>query len=408
MLTQSTMHELEQWAAGGHGPDAFPFAAVIAEFRRVGKHFVERELLEALAAIRTALPDSAQQLHRFLDTALDKYDGRFDNPSYLGLHHIPMPTTAGGCPLHTDRAERQRDRLIALLVADLLRFELAALDGTTDLLPQLRPDARVVSKRCALALRLLRTVLPRLGIDAHTGSDDGIDSARLLCDRIAETETPAERHMLAVTHLTVYTTHDEHLFMRTLQGYEVSFALVAVQLRAAILALQSGMAGLAATALRAAAKTMDECTPIFSLVATMQSEAFMAFREYTDGASAIQSRNYKTIESLCRRPDADRLNGPGYDAVPDVRLRVLVGQPTIEDVLSRASLTPNEVAEVEAAMAAFEAEVLGWRRTHYSIATRMLGLRRGTGYTSGVPYLADGKDIPVFKCPFAHAYDAAA
>jgi hypothetical protein len=38
----------------------------------------------------------------------------------------------------------------------------------------------------------------------------------------------------------------------------------------------------------------------------------------------------------------------------------------------------------------------------------MLGLRRGTGYTSGVPYLAEGKDIPVFKCPFAHAYDKAA
>ena len=52
-------------------------------------------------------------------------------------------------------------------------------------------------------------------------------------------------------------------------------------------------------------------------------------------------------------------------------------------------------------MAAFEAELLGWRKTHYSIAMRMLGMKRGTGYTAGVPYLAEGKDIPVFKCPFA-------
>jgi hypothetical protein len=33
------------------------------------------------------------------------------------------------------------------------------------------------------------------------------------------------------------------------------------------------------------------------------------FWECTDGASAIQSRSYKTIESLCRRPDEDRLAG---------------------------------------------------------------------------------------------------
>ncbi len=401
MLNEGVLHELEQWAAGAHGPEAFPFAAVIDAYRRVGKHFVDRDLLDSLASIRTGLPAGAEKLHRFLNTALDKYDGRFDNPSYLALDHIPMPGTAGGCPLHTTGAERQRDRLIALLVADMLSFELAALDGTADLLPLLRPDARVASKRCALGLRLLRIVLPRIGIDAHT-TDDAIESARILCGRIRADQTPDERHMLAVTHLTVHTAHDEHLFMRMLQCYEVSFALVAVQLRAAILALHAGNAHLAVEALHGASASMDECTPLFSLVATMQPEAFMAFREFTDGASAIQSRNYKTIESLCRRPDVDRLTGPGYDAVPDVRLRVLIGQPTLEDALERSTFTADEVAAIETAMAAFETEILGWRRTHYSIATRMLGLRRGTGYTSGVPYLAEGKDIAVFRCPFAH------
>jgi tryptophan 2,3-dioxygenase len=54
------------------------------------------------------------------------------------------------------------------------------------------------------------------------------------------------------------------------------------------------------------------------------------------------------------------------------------------------------------AMQAFEGEMLGWRRTHYNLATRMLGLRRGTGYTEGVPYLAETRDAPVFGCPFAH------
>jgi tryptophan 2,3-dioxygenase len=52
--------------------------------------------------------------------------------------------------------------------------------------------------------------------------------------------------------------------------------------------------------------------------------------------------------------------------------------------------------------------VMGWRRTHHNLAMRMLGMRRGTGYTAGVPYLAEARDIPVFRCPFAHAYDEAA
>jgi tryptophan 2,3-dioxygenase len=34
---------------------------------------------------------------------------------------------------------------------------------------------------------------------------------------------------------------------------------------------------------------------------------------------------------------------------------------------------------------------------------RMLGTRRGTGYTEGVPYLAEARSQPVFSCPFAAA-----
>ena len=59
-------------------------------------------------------------------------------------------------------------------------------------------------------------------------------------------------------------------------------------------------------------------------------------------------------------------------------------------------------------MAALEVEVKGWRKTHHSLAMRMLGIRRGTGYTAGVPYLAETRDIPLFKCPFAHTFAEAA
>jgi tryptophan 2,3-dioxygenase len=380
---------LQQWIADPD-PASLPLDAVVAEFRRVGKHFVAPDLLGALAQARAALPAGDGPARRFLDTALDKHDGRFDNPSYLALHDLPLPGRAGPAPA---RAARDRDRLVALLVADLLRFELDALDGRSDLLPLLRPDRRLVAKRCTLGLRALRTALARLGLDATADTGDAVADARAVVAVMEEAATPEERRMLAVTMLTVHTAHDEHLFVRVLQCYEATFSLVTVQLRAAIAAASAGDASRAARRLRAAERAMQEAKPLFSLVATMQPAAFLEFREYTDGASAIQSRSYKELESLCRRPDADRLAGPGYDATPEVRARVLAGRVTVQDAVAGC---PDPRGEVREAMAAFEASVLAWRRTHHNLAMRMLGLKRGTGHTDGVPYLAAHRDTPVF------------
>jgi tryptophan 2,3-dioxygenase len=388
------MTDLQQWLRHPT-PETLPLDAVIAEFRRVGKHFVAPELLEALAQARAALPAGDNPLRRFLDTALDKHDGRFDNPSYLAIHDLPLPVMAGDEPLGVEaaRAAHQRDRVIMLLVADLLRFELAALDGTSDVLPLMRPEPRIVAKRCALGLRALRPAMMRLGLQATEDLLDPVATARALCAKVAEEQSDEERRMLAVTMLPVYTAHDEHLFVRVLQCYETTFSLAAVQLQAAIIAATAGDAGRTARGLRNAEKAMREAKPLFSLVATMKPEAFMTFRQYTDGASAIQSRSYKRMESLCRRPDAERLAGPGYDATPEVRERVLDGQRTLHDAMAHC---PDPTGEIHEAMAAFEASVLAWRKTHHNLALRMLGMKRGTGYTAGVPYLAHSKDTPLF------------
>jgi tryptophan 2,3-dioxygenase len=47
-------------------------------------------------------------------------------------------------------------------------------------------------------------------------------------------------------------------------------------------------------------------------------------------------------------------------------------------------------------MQRFEAAVLAWRQTHYRLAVTMLGERRGTGYTEGVPYLHDARRLRLF------------
>ena len=407
--TDIARFELAAWRAGRH-PAAFPYDAVVAAFHAVGKHFVAAELLTDLDSVRRDVPRGCpahRTLARFLDTALDKFDGRYDNPSYLALEQLGLPG-ADGCPAPAHAAHR-RDRLIALLMADVLRFELETAAGDLDLMPELRPDSRLTGKRCRHALRAILPALERLGIDVAADPDDPMITAHRVYRTVLAGATPAERRTLQLTAIPVSLVHDEYMFIRALQSYETVFAQIGVQLASAIAALTRGQAASATAALGAAEATLREASPLWSLVATMQPDAFLRFREYTDGASAIQSRNYKRLESLCRRPDAVRLDSPAYRSVPEIRERVIAGQPTIDealrDAIAAGLLNPEEHTALSAAMDGFEAAIAKWRKTHHSIAVRMLGERRGTGDTEGVAYLEQARGIPVFAaagCPFAH------
>jgi tryptophan 2,3-dioxygenase len=396
------MRELAAWL-DRPDPETFPYDAVVAEFHRVGKHFVPSDLLAALDRARAALTDpsgpAGRLLAGFLATALDKFDDRYDNPSYLAVDLLPLPGTGdhGHDPRH---AAWQRDRLLAALVADTLRFEVAAADGATTFLPEMRPSARTTAKRCRLGLRAIGPALQRLGLRPAVAPTDPIGAARDACRTVLDDLSPAERRTLQLTLLPVYVAHDEYMFMRMLQSYETTFALMSVQLRAAIAALADGRAAVSIQAIWAAERALREAAPLFSFVATIKPEAFLTFREFTDGASAIQSRSYKTVESLCRTPEPPRLDSPAYRSVPEVRERVLAGQPTVDSALAAARaaglLTADDDDAVGAAMTRFEAGLLKWRQTHYRLAVRMLGQRRGTGYTEGVPYLEKARKIAVF------------
>ncbi|MFI9528499.1 tryptophan 2,3-dioxygenase family protein [Micromonospora rosaria] len=424
--------------SGVADPGTFPYSPVLREFHRVGKHFVKPDLLAQLDHVRARVtvpdptpaggPDPARLLRDFLDVALDKWDGRYDYRSYLALRLLGLPVDTDDLPdraapgdaarddppgrdaadrdpaadaeppLDPAGSRRRHDLLLVRLIADALAFEVAAGVGS-DLLPHQRPPAEVVAKRHRLGLRAVAPALARLGLAGEVDGRDPAEAATALHAR-ALREDPDAARVLRLSMLPVYLSHDEYLFIRVLQGYECVFAQIAGELHATQGDLAAGRASRAAQRLAHARDQLTTAGPLFSLLATMQPAAFRTFREYTDGASAIQSRSYKLMESLCRVPERQRLDSAAYRSVPEVRDRVLVGHPSIDGAYRSAvhegRLAGSDRSLVESGMDAFATAVLQWRRTHYRLAVRMLGTRPGTGYTEGTPYLAQVRAIPVF------------
>lgn len=395
---------------------AFPFDAVLREYWRVGKHFVERPMLEALARARRLVHGEApiagcrRTLAAFLDVVLDKHDGRYDYRSYLALALLPLPD--GGNGRHrAAAAAAQRDHLLTLLVTDLLAFELRVLSGEQALLlPGMRPDGALIAKRCRLGLRALSPVLARSGysvLPAPDGADDPLAQARVLVAEVNGQRSTEDAALLQRTMLPVYTLHDEYLFLRVLQSFETCFSFVCTALEATIRALHDGQAADACRRLLQCEAAFEEAAPLFSLMATMRPEAFRVFRQYTEGASAIQSRAYKRMEALCARPCAARLDSPGYRSVPELRAQIDDQWPTLQDACRAARMSrridASEHAAVQQRMADFEARVLGWRKMHHGLAVRMLGPASGTGYTEGTPYLRSVMAAPLFTASSAHA-----
>jgi tryptophan 2,3-dioxygenase len=381
-------------------PATFPYDWVVDSYRRVGKHFVAEDLLKHLSLARDRLYDlnadrtpAWQLLCRFLGTALDKFDERYDYPTYLALDVLDLPrataTLAG------------RDRLLVRLATDALAFELAALDGRSGLLPEQRPDRATVGKRFKHTLRAVTPALGRLGLADQVSTAEPEAATRQLVAAVRKGQTEWDRRVLQLSMLPVYVCHDEWLFIRVLQMFETAFAMLARLLEEAVRYLSEPADWAAAVRrLDLAAQALRESAPLFSLLATMQVESFRTFRNYTEGASAIQSRGYKTVEALCARPDAHRLDSMAYRSVPELRLRVLAGQTTLDEAFAaaRASgrLGTAGLAALTEAMRGFSEALLRWRQTHYRLAVRMLGERRGTGYTEGPPYLEAVRELPVF------------
>jgi tryptophan 2,3-dioxygenase len=391
-VSPSAFRELALWQSNGNAAE-FPYGAVMACYRACGKHFVPDELLEALASIRASLqPPKAGDRHRavldaFLAIALDKWDQKYDYLTYLGIDLLGLAPDADGAT-----GLRLRDEWVGLFLADLWLFEDGTRQGAHDWMPKLRPGAALAERR----MRILETVLTSVAAPARPDAESVGDLAR----RLVDSAPPERKQALLLTMQPVHVTHDEYLFIRVLQSFEVTFASMAADMRDAIAAVRDRHTAAAALCLKRCGATLAAARGLFTLLATMRAESFRAFRVFTVGASAIQSGNYKTFEALCSVPPRTRVDSPAFESVPRVRDQIRRGwddfTTAVEASLALGALDDDGLRSIVAAASDLEDTHQRWKQTHWKMAIRMIGEERGTGYTVGVPYLKAAIDNRLF------------
>jgi tryptophan 2,3-dioxygenase len=383
---QPVVDAIDRWSAGD-SPDGLALAQLItAHVRAIGKHFLSVPILTRLSEIRRQHGARDSFLDAFLDGILDKFEGRYYNRTYLAL---PLLEKICDDP----QSGLDPERLSALLMADIIRHEnaVAATESTSD-----RPDPKTLRKRVTHALRF---VASWRGADSNDVGRD-LDLAEVLENLPALPATRAA-DWFDVSVQPVYVAHDEYFFMRALQAHEMVFTTLAADIRAATTSLRGGRFEDAVSHLEHANTVFARAAMLFRLVATMRPADFHAFREYTQGASAIQSEQYKRFEIACGAPTVERLHSDAFTNVPAVQADAIAGHDNLSaaylDARHDGAFAPDQWEILDAALTRLEVAHQKWKGTHHSMASRMLGDAAGSGYTTGVPYLQKCIDNRLFR-----------
>ncbi len=227
--------------------------------------------------------------------------------------------------------------------------------------------------------------------------------------------------------------HNEMLFIVQHQTSELWMKLMLHELRAAIAHLAADQLNPAFKMLARVSRIMEQLVHAWDVLATMTPPEYSAIRPYLAQSSGFQSWQYRCIEfslgnknAAMLKPHAHRADRlaevqAAYEApsLYDEALRLLArrGLAVPERHVNRDWRQPYQASEaVEAAwLQVYQAPQthwdlyqLGeeltdledafrlWRFRHMSTVQRVIGVKRGTGGTSGVGYLRKMLDVELF------------
>ena len=222
--------------------------------------------------------------------------------------------------------------------------------------------------------------------------------------------------------------HDELLFILVHQTYELWFKELLHDLDAVVANLQrAGAAPQSRDGVYEAARLLRRCTEItrvlveqFTILETMLPTHFLAFRGLLEPASGFQSEQFREIEFLCGLKDEKmlRYHRPTPEAHASLKRRL--EEPSLRDAFfgalqamgklapAAASATDREQFEARARavhalyqdehhhrdwidvcerLTEFDELVVSWRLRHIQLVERIIGIRMGTGGSTGASYL---------------------
>ncbi len=227
--------------------------------------------------------------------------------------------------------------------------------------------------------------------------------------------------------------HDEMLFIIQHQTSELWMHLAIHELTAARALLAAGTMRPAFKMLARVARIFEQLNNAWDVLRTMTPSDYTTFRESLGQSSGFQSWQYRLIEFMVGNRNKAMLKP--HEHVPDWHAKLVaeLAQPSLYDVALRAldgagiSL-PQEVLKRDLSLAYqpsdavatawaqvykdpethwelyelaeklvdFEDYFRRWRFNHVTTVERVIGMKRGTGGTSGTAYLRRMLEVEIF------------
>jgi aminocarboxymuconate-semialdehyde decarboxylase len=222
--------------------------------------------------------------------------------------------------------------------------------------------------------------------------------------------------------------HDELLFIIVHQTYELWFKELMHDLDAVVASLKAaGLNPKSRDGVYEAARLLRRCTEItrvlveqFTILETMLPTHFLAFRSKLEPASGFQSEQFRELEFLCGLKDEKMLRYHKPTPEAHAQLERRLREPSVHEVffdalrsLGKVAAIPDNAGErdlfdarARAVLSLYQDErnhrdwidvcerltefdelVVSWRLRHIQLVERTMGVRMGTGGSSGASYL---------------------
>ena len=227
--------------------------------------------------------------------------------------------------------------------------------------------------------------------------------------------------------------HDEMLFIVQHQTSELWMKLMLHELQAAMNALAEGNSALAFKMMARVSRIMAQLVSAWDVLATMTPPEYSALRPHLANSSGFQSAQYRCIEFTLGNKNATMLKPHAHRPELLATVQKAFDSPSLYDIaiarLAAAGLPIDAVhlkrdwrvshtssANVQSAwkvvyqapdrywdlyqlgekLTDIEDTFRQWRFRHLTTVERVIGMRRGTGGTSGTGYLRAMLDVVLF------------